>query len=215
MTCAARTDRVAAACRAGAGLLLTAALAGSCASDGGVRENGAAAPIRTVADDRPLSVDAVLGLHDHADGRRGTVLVFVRPDCPIANRYAPELARIVHDYEPQNLRFFVVYADPREELASMEAHRLEYSIPCPGLFDPEHVLVARTGATITPQAAVHDPDGALVYLGRIDDQYSGYDRWRVNPRRQDLRRALDDLLAGRPVEVPRTEAIGCYLGDLR
>jgi hypothetical protein len=83
----------------------------------------------------------------------------------------------------------------------------------PALRDPQHRLVAHSGARITPEAAVY-LKGELRYLGRIDDRFPDFGKARAEPSRRDLQLAVDALLAGRPVEVERTEAIGCFLGDL-
>ena len=74
------------------------------------------------------------------------------------------------------------------------------------------------GAARNPQVFVLDRDRTVRYAGRIDDQYgfqtgSGYAKTRVN--RHDLVAALDELLAGKPVSQPTTEAIGCLIGRVR
>ena len=49
-----------------------------------------------------------------------------------------------------------------------------------------------------------DPSRTIVYRGAIDDNYKAD---RVKQRY--LRDAIDATLAGRPVPMPETEAIGC------
>jgi hypothetical protein len=49
------------------------------------------------------------------------------------------------------------------------------------------------------------------YRGRIDDLYAALGRPRRQVTHPDLRDALDDLVAGKPVRTPRTEATGCYI----
>jgi len=146
---------------------------------------------------------------------RATVALFVRSDCPISNRYAPEVRRIHEAYSKRGVAFWLIYPDPAEEDDAIRAHLDAYSYPMPALKDPEHRLVGRTGASITPEAALFDADGKLVYLGRIDDRYIDFGRARPEPTRHDLALALDALLAGRPVESERTKAIGCFIDDLR
>ncbi|MCA8963535.1 MAG: alkyl hydroperoxide reductase, partial [Planctomycetes bacterium] len=60
----------------------------------------------------------------------------------------------------------------------------------------------------TCAAVVLDAQQQLVYRGRVDDQY-GYTGAREQASRDDLRLALDDVLAGRPVAVAETEVLGC------
>src|SRR5262249_19339099 len=65
----------------------------------------------------------------------------------------------------------------------------------------------------TPEAFVLDARGEVRYRGRIDDQY-GVGTMRPKPTRRDLAEALTELLAGKPVSKPRTEAVGCRIGRL-
>jgi len=146
---------------------------------------------------------------------RGTVLIFVRTDCPVSNRYAPTLRRICKTYAGRDIRFFLVYPNPDVTPPEIRKHMTEYSYPCPALRDPEHVLVRRAGAKITPEAAVFTRDGELVYRGRIDNQYVDFGKYRPKPTRADLEEALDAVLTGKLVTFRETEAVGCLIEDLR
>lgn len=150
-----------------------------------------------------------------AGSQRATVLVFVRADCPISNRYAPELARLHETFAGRGVAFYLVYADAARAPEEIRHHREEYGLRMPALLDPEHAMVGASGATVTPEAAVFDRAGRLVYRGRIDDTWLSFSDRRRAPTRHDLARALEDLLAGREVAVRRTRAVGCYLEDLK
>ncbi len=143
-----------------------------------------------------------------------TVFFFVRTDCPIANRYAPEMRRLAEAYAPRGVAFFVVYVDPGETAEAIGRHLADYGLPPAALRDPRHALVAATGARVTPTAVVVAADRRLVYRGRIDDRYPGYGKALREPSERDLVAALDALLDGRPVPRRETEAIGCLIGDV-
>jgi peroxiredoxin len=142
-------------------------------------------------------------------GQKATVLFFVMHDCPIANSYAPELARIAADYGSRGIEFFAVYCTETPQEAA--AHLAEYRIPFTGLSDPKLQLARRAGATVVPEAAVFSRTGELLYRGRIDDRAVRFGAVRPEPRRRDLRLALDAVLAGRKVAPRFTTAVGCYL----
>ncbi len=146
-----------------------------------------------------------------AAGTKAVVLLFIARDCPVSNSYAPEIKRIIARYMTQKVAFTLVYPDPDTSLAAARRHAKDYGYICPLLLDPAHRLVRRAGATVTPEAAVFAPSGKLLYRGRIDDLYLGFGQRRFAATRHDLRDALDAVLAGRPVPVPRTQAIGCFL----
>ena len=156
------------------------------------------------AEHRPLDVD----------GAKANVLVFSMLDCPIANGYSPEIMAIADEFAPQGLRFFLVCVDPDATAEAARQHASDYSLELPILLDREHVLVSALEATITPEAAVVGAGGELLYRGRIDDLYAALGKKRVRPTRHDLRLALAAVVEGRPVEQPRTEAVGCFIPDL-
>jgi hypothetical protein len=147
-----------------------------------------------------------------------SVFVFVRTDCPIANRYAPELRRIAGRFGPSGVSFFVVYVDPSESVTAIRRHREEYRHPGSPLRDPEHALVKRARAHVTPEAAVFAPGPhgpRLVYHGRIDDRTLDFGRERPAPTTHDLEEALAAVLAGRPVPRETAPAVGCSIPDTR
>lgn len=140
-----------------------------------------------------------------------TVLIFVSNDCPIANRYIPEMRRLRNTYAARGVNFWMVHADPAETPAAIRDHDRQFDLTIPALRDPQHFLVKLARAEVTPSAAVFTRDGALAYHGRIDDRVAGLERERLEPVRRDLAEALDAVLSGRPVAVSVTPAIGCYI----
>jgi len=146
-------------------------------------------------------------------GVRATVFVFITTDCPIANRYAPEIQRLTAIFAPQGVRFWLVYGNPHEPLASIRNHLRQFQYTIPALRDPEHALVRFTKVTVSPEAAVVDPGGVLLYYGRIDDRWVDFGRDRPSPTRRDLAEALRATLDGKPVAQTGTPAVGCILSD--
>ncbi|MDX1432935.1 MAG: redoxin domain-containing protein [Gammaproteobacteria bacterium] len=161
----------------------------------------------------------------HGDAA-ATVALFVDSDCPVSNRYAPEVRRLHRSFAARGVRFWLVYPDPDLGAEDIRAHLDAYGYEMPALRDPEHALVARARAQVTPEAAVFLPDGSLAYHGRIDDRYVAIGRQRA-PTRHDLEEVLEAVLAGRDpesgFEPPAGRAlafasrpgIGCFIEDLR
>lgn len=145
---------------------------------------------------------------------KATVLIFVGTECPIANRYSPEFARIDSEYWPKGIRFIRVYPDPATTAEQVDRHGKEYGLEMKAVRDVRHLWVKLVGATITPEAAVIGPDGKLLYRGRIDDRNVEHGRIAESGYRKDLRIALDEILAGKPVSQKVTPAIGCFIADL-
>lgn len=144
-----------------------------------------------------------------------TVLIFVSTDCPVSNRYAPEIARLYEAFHGKGVRFQLVYPNPHDDAAAIEAHIAAYSFPHVPTRDPDHRLVARAGATVTPEAAVFDGRDRLVYRGRIDNRFVELGRERPAATEHDLRNALTAVLSGKPVALSRTQAVGCFIADMK
>lgn len=147
-------------------------------------------------------------------GLKARVLIFARTDCPITNRYAPEIARVAQEFASQGVQFWIVYPDPSETQAKIVQHMADYHLPGHGISDPHFELMKRAQATVSPQAAVFDSAGKLVYSGRIDDRFVAFGKARPSPQVHDLEDAIRATLAGKPVSEARTKAIGCYLADV-
>jgi hypothetical protein len=145
---------------------------------------------------------------------RARVFLFVRTDCPITNRYAPELRRIADEFAGRGVAFWFVYPDASETAATITKHMAEYRFPGQALRDPHHELVRRARVTIAPEAAVFDGAGRLVYHGRIDNRYVNIGMTRAAATKHDLEDAIAAVLAGRPLRQAETRAVGCWLADL-
>jgi hypothetical protein len=141
------------------------------------------------------------------------VLVFVASDCPVSNGYAPEIQRICRDYRAKGVTCSLVYEDVAIDTARVRAHRDEFRYTeIPAVIDGDRAIAGRAKATVTPQAVVVGPGGALKYRGRIDNRYAALGKPRRVVTVHDLRDALDAVLAGRVVANPETEAFGCFIG---
>jgi peroxiredoxin len=145
---------------------------------------------------------------------KAVVFIFVRTDCPVSNRYAPEVQRLIREFQPQGIDFFLVYPDPASTVEQIRRHVKDYDYQATVLRDPEHLLVSRTGVTVTPEAVVLSA-GKMVYRGRIDDRYLAFATVRPAPTVYDLADTLLALLKGPKPEFRTTTPVGCYISDLR
>ena len=147
-------------------------------------------------------------------GVKAIVFLFTTTDCPISNRYAPDVRRLSAAFASQGVVFRLVYPDPAEKPGAIRDHMaaFAYAGVTQAFRDPEHALVKFVGATVTPEAAVFS-GGRVVYRGRIDDRFVDLGLERPAPTRRDLAEAIAAVLAGTPVPQPRTQAVGCFISD--
>jgi hypothetical protein len=143
-----------------------------------------------------------------------TVLLFVRTDCPITNRYAPELQRLAEEFKTRSVAFWLVYPDRDEAPQHIQDHIRDFGFPGQPLRDPHHELVREAHATVAPEAAVFNNAGQLKYHGRIDDRYVDIGKTRPAAREHDLEDAISAVLAGKALAHTETRAVGCSLADV-
>jgi protein-disulfide isomerase len=141
-----------------------------------------------------------------------TVYVFTTTDCPIANRYAPEIQRLATTFGAK-ARFRLVYPVPADSPERISEHVRKFAYAIETVRDIDQKLVRQTGVTVTPEVAVMKGD-RMLYRGRIDDRYVAFGKDRPQPTTRDLEDALTAAIAGKPIAVRETRAIGCIISDL-
>jgi len=148
-----------------------------------------------------------------ASPKKSVVLVFVRKDCPISSRYAPTIQRLSEQYR-EGAQFYLVFPDKTETPAEIRKYLQQFAYTVPALRDPSHALVKLAHAHVTPEAAVFNTKGELVYHGRIDNLYEDIARPRPQATIHELDAALRSVIQGSPLLTRETAAVGCYISDL-
>jgi AhpC/TSA family len=172
------------------------ALAGGSADGSAVDLNGAAVdPLR-------------------ASGGKVVVLIFVRVDCPISNRYSPTIQKISRE-NAGRVAFWLVYPDRSESAEQIRKHEKEFGYELPALRDVQRKLVAESRAQTTPEAAVFDASGKLIYHGRIDNLFEDFGRARPAATTHELEDAIHAALGGKEVANASVPGVGCYISDLK
>jgi tetratricopeptide (TPR) repeat protein len=150
-----------------------------------------------------------------AQGIRATAFIFTTTDCPIANRYAPEIIRLYDTYHRQGVRFWLVYVNPRERTETIREHTTKFGLTLPAIRDSQHDLVRRLGVSVTPEVAIVDTGNRVVYRGRIDDRHAELGVERPVATRREFEDALAATASGKPIAVPSTRAVGCFITDFK
>ena len=151
-------------------------------------------------------------------GSRAVVLFFAASDCPVSNRYIPQIQRFTRRFEPSGVRVWFVYPNPGDTAKVVRAHDQEFSITANTALDNKQRLTQMAHATTTPEAAVFIPEGGglrEVYRGRIDDRYLALGTERPQATRHDLEEAIRAVLAGKPVPQPGGPPVGCSIVTLQ
>ncbi len=149
------------------------------------------------------------GLDDYADNA-AVVVVFTCNHCPTAIDYEDRLIALQEAYADKGVQLVAINPNetdghPTDSFEHMVERAQEKGFNFPYLRDETQDVARAYGAKRTPHVFLLDGDRKVVYEGRIDD----------NPGtpsavgRHDLREAIDEMLAGKPVTVTSTQSIGC------
>lgn len=149
-----------------------------------------------------------------SSGVHVAVFFFATTECPISNRYVPEIERLDRKYSGQGVRIWWVYPDPADDAAAIARHRKDFSITGALFPDRPQEAVELSHATITPEAAVFAvKDGQLleVYHGRVDDRYIAIGQERPQATRRELEMAIEAALKGKAAPEPGGPPVGCAI----
>lgn len=171
-------------------------------------------PLGSAAPDFALT-DAVGGgvvkLADFRD--RPLLVMFICNHCPFVKHIADELARFAREYREKGLGIVAIqsndvanYPDDAPDKMKAEAARRGYEFPY--LHDADQSVAKAYRAACTPDFFLFGRDHRLAYRGQFDGARPGSPEPVTG---EDLRRAADLVLAGRPAPAEQAPSIGCNI----
>jgi peroxiredoxin len=139
-------------------------------------------------------------------GKNGAVVIFIATKCPVSNAYNDRMEKLAEDYKAKGINVIGINSNNTEPSAEVKSHAAEKGLKFAILKDDGNKIADRLGATRTPEVYVLDASMKLVYHGRIDNSQ------KVEAiTSNDVREALDELLAGKPVSKTGGAAFGCTI----
>jgi protein-disulfide isomerase len=140
-----------------------------------------------------------------------TVVVFTCNHCPYALAWHDRINAVARDYADAGVRLLQISSNdagryPRDAPAAMAARVRAGEFAGPYLYDATQEVARAWGARVTPDVFVLGGDLRLAYRGAPDA-----DHRNESLNAGWLRAAVDAVLAGRPVEEPVTEPVGCSI----
>jgi hypothetical protein len=149
------------------------------------------------------------------DKMTANVFLFVAVECPISNKYIPEVRRLENEFAARGVRFWFVYSDAETPPEAIRKHVEEFNFQGRVICDRKHGLVRKSHVEVTPEAALFSRSGELVYHGRIDDRFPALGTERAHPTDRTLAVALTSFLSGKKPPVKETKAVGCQISSPR
>ncbi len=177
-------------------------------------EPGAKAP-----DFRLPGVDGKFHTLDEYAQAEVLVIVFTCNHCPTAQAYEERIKSIAADYRPKGVQLIAIspnsplgllyeelgYSDLGDTYEDMVIRAKDQEFNFPYLYDGDDQQVALAyGPVATPHAFVFDKARILQYVGRIDGSEKP-----GTAQGEDLRNAIEQVLAGSAPKQPVTKTFGC------
>jgi peroxiredoxin len=144
---------------------------------------------------------------------RATVIMFICNHCPYVKHVNAQLVQLARDYQPKGVSFIAVSSNdtetyPDDSPANMKAVAEQEGYPFPYLFDETQEVARAYNAACTPDTFIYDAAMRLAYRGQLDDSRPGN---TLPVTGQDVRAALDALLAGQSPDPDQKPGIGCSI----
>ena len=139
-------------------------------------------------------------------GAKGTVMIFIATKCPVSNAYNDRMEKLAQDYKAKGISVIGINSNVTEPASEVKSHATDKHLTFAILKDDGNKIADRFGATKTPEVYVIDSSNKLVYHGRIDNSQK-VEGITAN----DLRDALEEVLAGKQVSKTGGVAFGCTI----
>jgi peroxiredoxin len=150
---------------------------------------------------------------DDLRGQKGLLVMFICAHCPYVKHVEKGLAALGMDYNAEPIGIVAIssndaaaYPDDAPDGLKAQAQRLGFRFPY--LYDESQEVARAYHAACTPDFFLFDGDLKLVYSGQFD---SSRPNSGILLTGQDLRAAIDALLAGRPIPKEQKPSIGCNI----
>jgi peroxiredoxin len=134
------------------------------------------------------------------------VVIFWSTECPYVQPFNDRINDYVKPYMDKGFAFWGINSNSTENTDAVKMHAEKNSYVFPMLKDENNVVADLFEATRTPEVFIIGKDRKILYHGRIDDQ-SYADKVTTN----DMKNAMDELVAGKDVTVKSTKSFGCTI----
>jgi peroxiredoxin len=163
-----------------------------------------------------LTLPDLTGAHHFLPDLRGEgvlAVAFTCNHCPYVRHIEVQLGQLAADYTDAGVSFATVCSNdvvayPDDDIPGLaeQAERAGWRFPY--LVDRDQTVARRFGAVCTPDFFVYDVNGNLGYRGAFDGSTPGNGQPVTG---DDLRAALDLLVATKPVPEPQRPSMGCSI----
>jgi thiol-disulfide isomerase/thioredoxin len=150
---------------------------------------------------------------DDFRGRKALLVMFICEHCPFVKHVEKSLAKFGQDYANKPVGIVAISSNdavafPQDGPDGMRSQAAKLGFSFPYLYDETQEVAKAYEAACTPDFFLFDADFSLIYRGQFD---SSRPESGIPVTGEDLRAALDAVLAGQPVSQEQRASVGCNI----
>lgn len=154
----------------------------------------------------------IVSLEDFSDAP-ALLVMFICNHCPYVKHVRSGLSALTREYQKKGVGIVGINSNdaqkyPEDSPEKMRAEKRSAEYVFPYLYDEDQKVARAFDAACTPDFFLYDRDRRLVYRGQMDGSRPGSGT-PVNG--EDLRAAMDQVLAGKPVTGQQVPSMGCNI----
>ena len=144
---------------------------------------------------------------------KATLVMFLCNHCPFVKHVLTELVNLANDYQGRGVSVVSISSNDIENYPDDAPDRMkevaeQFGFPFPYLYDESQDVAREYRAACTPDFFLYNSELKLVYRGQLDDSRPGNG---IPVTGKDLRGAMDNLLAGEPIDPVQRPSVGCNI----
>ena len=150
-------------------------------------------------------------LLDTMAGKRGTVYIFLAPECPLSENYTLTINQLQAQFVDSGLQFYAVISGKLYDSEAIRDYANRFPLTLPLLVDTGYYFSTQFKASTTPEVVLFNAQNEKVYQGAIDNWATELTQLKASATHYYLMDAMNAVLKNEKIKISKTNAVGCYI----
>jgi len=150
-------------------------------------------------------------LLDTMAGKRGTVYIFLAPECPLSENYTLTINQLQAQFVDSGLQFYAIISGQLYDSVAILDYANRFPLTLPLLVDTGYYFSTQFKASTTPEVVLFNAQNEKVYQGAIDDWATELTQLKASATHYYLMDAMNAVLKNEKIKISKTNAVGCYI----
>lgn len=150
-------------------------------------------------------------LLDTMAGKKGTVYIFLAPECPLSENYTLTINQLQAQFVDSGLQFYAVISGKLYDSVAIRDYAKRFPLTLPLLVDTGYYFSTQFKASTTPEVVLFNAQNEKVYQGAIDDWATELTQLKASATHYYLMDAMNAVLKNEKIKISKTNAVGCYI----